>query len=427
MDSFKIIGGQRLQGSVEISGSKNACLPMLAATLLLDGKGTLSNVPELRDVDTILLLLRELGVDATQNGGNLTYQVTDQTVVEAPYDIVRRMRASICVLGPLLARRQAAVVSLPGGCVFGDRPIDLHLMGLRALGAEINMVHGSLVASVGEDGLRGAAIDLGSEFGSTVLGTMNVMMAACLARGTTNITNAAREPEVVELIHFLNKCGARISGAGTSTLTINGVEKLSACDYQIPADRIEAATLLIAGAITGGDVTISNCIPSHLTAVTNALQQCGYNLEANGSEIRIDATSVSAVAHSIETAPYPGFPTDVQAQWMALCTQIDGNSRLTDHIYPERFMHVSELQRLGANLQRDGNQVVAHGPCRLSGAEVMASDLRASAALVLAGLVASGETLIRRVYHLDRGYQKLEHKLRVLGANVQRVVDETSP
>lgn len=427
MDSFKIIGGQPLKGTVTISGSKNACLPMLAATLLLDGQGTLDNVPQLGDVDTILLLLQELGLEVSQDCDQLRYEVIDQSIVEAPYDIVRRMRASICVLGPLLARRQAAVVSLPGGCVFGDRPIDLHLMGLRALGAEINMVHGSLVASVPGGKLRGTEIDLGSEFGSTVLGTMNVMMAACLASGQTKIINAAREPEVVELIHFLNHCGAKISGAGTSQLIIDGVDRLSAGDYEIPADRIEAATLLIAGAITQGDVTITHCIPQQLTAVSNALQRCGFNLDIGDSTIRINASSADVVAHSIETAPYPGFPTDVQAQWMALCTQIGGNSRLVDHVYPERFMHVSELQRLGANIQRNANQVVVHGPTRLSGAEVMASDLRASAALVLAALVASGETTIRRVYHLDRGYQKLEEKLRLLGANVQRVVDETSP
>ncbi|MFT7517477.1 MAG: UDP-N-acetylglucosamine 1-carboxyvinyltransferase [Myxococcota bacterium] len=427
MDSFKIIGGQPLNGTVEISGSKNACLPMLAATLLLDGPATFSNVPQLRDVDTISLLLKELGLNAVQSGNQLSFEVTDLSRVDAPYDIVRRMRASICVLGPLLARRGAAVVSLPGGCVFGDRPIDLHLMGLRALGAEIIMSHGSLVATVQEQGLQGADIDLGSEFGSTVLGTMNVMMAACLAGGQTKIRNAAREPEVIELIAFLNKCGAKISGGGTSELIIDGVETLNAVDYCIPPDRIEAATLLIAAAITGGDVTVANCQPQHLTAVSTALEKCGFPIESTDDTIRLNATEVEAVACSIETSPYPGFPTDVQAQWMALCTQINGESLIKDNIYPERFMHVSELQRLGADLQRNANEVLVSGPNKLSGAEVMASDLRASAALVLAALVASGETIIRRVYHLDRGYQKLEEKLTALGANVQRVVDETSP
>jgi UDP-N-acetylglucosamine 1-carboxyvinyltransferase len=400
---------------------------MLAASLLLDGKGSFCNVPQLRDVDTILLLLRELGLEAVQNGDVLHYSLVDQSAVEAPYDIVRRMRASICVLGPLLARRGEAVVSLPGGCVFGDRPIDLHLRGLRALGAEIEMLHGSLVARVGDGGLQGAEIDMGSEFGSTVLGTMNVLMAACLASGQTVIANAAREPEVVELVNFLNCCGAKIRGGGSSEIIIDGVDSLFACDYRIPADRIEAATLLIAAAITKGDVTIENCLPQQLHAITTALQECGYEITSTADSMRLNATSATATAHSIETAPYPGFPTDVQAQWMALCTQIDGDSHVVDHIYPERFMHVSELQRLGANLQRNANHVVVKGPCQLSGAEVMASDLRASAALVLAALVSSGETIIRRVYHLDRGYQRLEQKLSELGANVQRMVDESSP
>ncbi|MBC8370670.1 MAG: UDP-N-acetylglucosamine 1-carboxyvinyltransferase [Planctomycetes bacterium] len=427
MDSFRVTGGRPLSGTVKTSGSKNACLPMLAATLLLDGPATLHNVPHLRDVDTILLLLKELGVSATQDGEEIHYVVTDQSAVDAPYDIVRRMRASICVLGPLLARRGAAVVSLPGGCVFGDRPIDLHLKGLRALGAEIKMMHGSLVAKVGEHGLRGATIDLSSPFGSTVLGTMNVLMASCLAKGQTKIINAALEPEVVELINFLNQCGAKISGQGSSTLIIDGVTDLHACDYSVPPDRIEAATLLIAAAITKGEVLIANCQPLHLDAVCVALQKAGYPLTATDNSIHLDARKTDGVAHSVVTAPYPGFPTDVQAQWMALCTQLSGDSQVSEQIYPERFMHVSELQRLGADLQRCANQVMVRGPVRLSGAEVMASDLRASAALVLAALVSSGETIIRRVYHLDRGYQNLEEKLTTLGANVRRVVDESSP
>jgi UDP-N-acetylglucosamine 1-carboxyvinyltransferase len=412
---------------VAASGSKNAALPLLAAGLLLEGHGQLAPMPELRDIDTIVELLTELGMEIRRDGDIVRHQVGDATVTAAPYDIVRRMRASICVLGPLLARRGAAQVPLPGGCVFGLRPVDLHVRGLQALGAEIRQEHGCLIATTPGDGLHGAVIDLRSAFGSTVLGTVNVMFGAVLARGSSVIRSAAREPEVVEVADYLRACGARIDGAGSDRIEIEGVDSLQAVPWRVPADRIETGTLLLAGAITRGRVRVEACRPLEQADLLLRLRASGVVVEQGTDWIEVDARQGELLAGSCETAPYPGFPTDLQAQWMAYCTQVRGTSRITDKVYPERFMHVPELQRLGARLERHGDTTVVRGPSTLTAAPVLASDLRASATLVLAGLVAAGQTTVRRVYHLDRGYQRLELKLRALGAKVERAVDDRKP
>ncbi|MDP7062056.1 MAG: UDP-N-acetylglucosamine 1-carboxyvinyltransferase [Planctomycetota bacterium] len=427
MDCFKVSGGRPLFGEVAASGSKNATLPLLAAGLLLEGEAQLSLVPELRDIDTICELLEELGMRFKRRGEALHHQVVENSVTIAPYDIVRRMRASICVLGPLLAKRGAAVVSLPGGCVFGLRPVDLHVRGLQALGAEIVQEHGSLIGKAPAGGLRGAVIDLRSAFGSTVLGTINVMLGAVLAKGTSVIRSAAREPEVVEVANYLNACGAQIEGAGGERIEIQGVNNLKAVPWRVPADRIETGTLLLAGAITRGKVRVNHCRPWELEDLLIRMRNSGLKIKQDDNWIEVDARNGELHASNCETAPFPGFPTDLQAQWMAYSTQVQGTSRIADKVYPERFMHVPELQRLGARLERKADTTLVHGPCPLTGAPVLASDLRASASLVLAGLVAQGETTVRRVYHLDRGYQCLEGKLRGLGARVERQVDDSKP
>jgi UDP-N-acetylglucosamine 1-carboxyvinyltransferase len=427
MDCFQVVGGNALNGVVAASGSKNATLPLLAAGLLLEGRSTLAGVPDLRDIDTILELLRELGMVFERHGDCLSHAVVDSAVTAAPYDIVRRMRASICVLGPLLARRGAAKVPLPGGCVFGLRPVDLHVRGLQALGAEITQEFGCLIGKAPAKGLRGAVIDLRSAFGSTVLGTVNVMLAAVLAQGTSLIRSAAREPEVVEVANYLCACGAQISGAGSDCIEIQGVDSLRAVPWRVPADRIETGTLLLAGAITRGKVRVAGCRPLDLSALLHLMLASGLKITTGVDWIEVDGGSGDLHAVPCETAPFPEFPTDLQAQWMAYCTQVAGISKITEGVYPERFMHVPELQRLGANLERCGATTLVHGPSFLMGAPVLASDLRASASLVLAGLVAQGETTVRRVYHLDRGYQRLEQKLASLGAHVQRLVDSDKP
>ena len=414
-------------GAVAASGSKNATLPLLAAGLLLDGQARLAPVPELRDIDTILELLSELGVQVERKGNVITHEVVDASVTAAPYDIVRRMRASICVLGPLLAKRGAAKVPLPGGCVFGLRPVDLHVRGLQALGAEITQEFGCLIGKAPRGGLRGAVIDLRSAFGSTVLGTVNVMLAASLATGTSVIRSAAREPEVVEVANYLQACGAQIEGAGGERIEIQGVDGLTAVPWQLPADRIETGTLLLAGAITRGKVRVDACRPLELQNLLQRMTASGLKITTGSDWIEVDARHGELRSSDCETAPFPGFPTDLQAQWMAYSTQVPGASRITEKVYPERFMHVPELQRLGAKLERVGQTTIVHGPCALMGAPVLASDLRASATLVLAGLVAEGETTVRRVYHLDRGYQRLEEKLCKLGASVRRVTDTNKP
>lgn len=421
MDMLVVRGGTPLRGEVAVGGAKNAALPLMAAAIASSGPLTLRNVPDLVDVRTQASVLRELGVAVEWDGGD-TYrlQAQDERPCVAGYDLVRRMRASICVLGPLLARRGRACVSLPGGCNIGHRPIDLHLKGLAALGADVRIERGYVVAEAHR--LRGARIDLAGPYGSTVTGTCNVLTAATLARGSTLIESAACEPEVVDLAACLSRLGARIEGAGTSRIAIHGVSELGGAEHTVMPDRIEAATLLCAGLITAGRVTVRGIRPELLTSVAQAVWDCGSVLEAEGDRITAIAGD-RRLSCTVCTAPYPGVPTDVQAQLTALLTQADGTSRVTDRVFPDRFMHLPELSRLGAAIDRDGATAVIHGPARLTGANVMASDLRASAALVLAALVADGETTIRRIYHLDRGYERLEHKLQALGADIRREVD----
>ncbi len=393
---------------------------MMAASLVASGSLQLKQVPDLADVRTLAALLKSLGVESERHAGDMTLHCVDDRSCRADYDLVRRMRASICVLGPLLARRRKAIVSLPGGCNIGHRPIDLHLMGLRALGAEIQIENGYVIASAAK--LRGTTIHLGGHQGSTVTGTCNVMTAACLASGTTVIDAAACEPEVVDLGQLLIAMGARIEGLGTSQLIIDGVEELAGATHTVIPDRIEAATLMIAAVITRGDITIENVRKDHLTSVGDILEQMGARLDwmANGCRITLPGPLHPVACRA---TPYPGFPTDVQAQLTALLCLTDGQSQVTDSVFPSRFMHVSELLRMGACIRRDGESAVITGVPSLSGAHVMASDLRASAALVLAALAAHGETVIHRIYHLDRGYERLESKLRTLGAQVERVPD----
>ena len=422
MDMFVVEGGTPLRGRVAVSGAKNAALPIMAAALLADGPVQLHRVPHLVDVATMTELLRSLGMDCdrAEDSGSLNLRVADSLPYVAEYELVRRMRAGVCVLGPLLARRGRAVVSLPGGCNIGDRPIDLHLKGLRALGANIRIERGYVIAEA--DRLKGAEIDLAGSSGSTVTGTCNVMAAAVLAQGTTVIHSAAKEPEVIDLGNFLIRLGAEIRGLGSSQLTIDGVEELGGTTHTVISDRIEAATLMTAAAITQGDVVVEGVCTEHVAAITTALREFGACCEEQGGEIRVRGFGRPRPAR-IATAPYPGVPTDVQAQLMALCCLADGDSVITDHVFPDRFMHASELKRMGARIRRDGSSAIISGKRKLSGACVMACDLRASAALVLAGLAAEGTTVVKRIYHLDRGYEQLERKLTALGARVRRVKD----
>ncbi len=421
MDRFIIHGGTALHGTVRVSGSKNAALPMMAASLVASGPLRLQHAPDLADVRTLAALLQTLGVQTQRDGHALTLECVDDRPCRAEYDLVRRMRASICVLGPLLAKRRQAIVSLPGGCNIGHRPIDLHLKGLRALGADIQIENGYVIAAASR--LRGAAIHLGGDQGSTVTGTCNVMTAACLATGTTVIDAAACEPEVVDLGRLLIAMGAKIEGLGTAQLVIDGVEELTGAEHSVIPDRIEAATLMIAAAITGGDVTIQNVLPQQMTAVTELLREVGVSLEFTPNSCRVTVPRwLRPVA--CRALPYPGFPTDVQAQLTALLCLVPGQSVVTDKVFPSRFMHVSELLRMGADIRRDSDSAIITGVSALSGANVMASDLRASAALVLAALAAPSQTIIHRIYHLDRGYEQLEIKLQQLGAQVKRDSDD---
>ena len=426
MDMFVIRGSRPLSGRGLVSGSKNAALPMMAASLAAEGTTVLRGVPDLVDVRTLSQLLDSLGMQVTRDADDsLLLQVTSESQSVADYDLVRRMRASFCVLGPLLARRGRACVSLPGGCNIGDRPINLHLKGLRALGAEIRVERGYVIAET--DGLRGSSIYLGGPFGSTVTGTCNVMIAASLAEGVTTIEAASCEPEVVDLGRFLNQMGARISGLGTPFLRIEGVRRLESTEYHVIPDRIEAATLMIAAAITNGEIEIDNVMVSHLTAVIETLREVGIAVEVASSGPGPTAVRVSAPKRPGPTdciaLPYPGIPTDLQAQLMALLARADGISMVTDKVFPDRFLHAAELVRMGARIRREGPSAVISGVPRLNGACVMASDLRASAALVLAAMAADGDSVVRRIYHLDRGYQRLERKLRALGADIHRVED----
>jgi len=419
MDKFVIRGGERLTGSVRISGSKNAALPLLAASLLTEGPSTFTDMPDLADIQFMSMLTESLGAEISRDEqGKMHVCVTDESNIQADYEIVRKMRASICVLGPLLAKRKKARVSMPGGCSFGLRPVDLHVRGLRALGARIELDEGYIVASA--DQLRGAEIFLGGPFGSTVLGTANVMMAAALAEGRTVIESAACEPEIEDLANYLIAAGANISGAGTPRVTIEGVEKLTGTEHRVIPDRIEAGTFMVAAAITNGDVTLENVDLSHMLAVVDKLREIGVIVTADGANARI-SSSRNLEPADVTTQPYPGFPTDVQAQLIALLCLSDGNSVITEKIYPERFMHVAELLRMGADIRKEGPTAIVTGVKELIGAPVMASDLRASAALILAGLVARGETTVKRIYHVDRGYERIEDKLRQLGADIRRM------
>ncbi|MGD9689344.1 MAG: UDP-N-acetylglucosamine 1-carboxyvinyltransferase [Phycisphaerales bacterium] len=438
MDRFEIQGGARLAGRVVVKGSKNAALPMMAAGLLTDEPFVLRDVPDLADIANMRRLLEEVGCQVEYEGpegvqtpgGTLRVRVGDGSASHARYEIVRTMRASICVLGPMLAKRGEARVSMPGGCSIGERPVDLHLRGLEALGAQIELEGGDIVArapgAAGKRRLRGAKVFLGGPFGSTVLGTANVMSAAALARGTTIIESAACEPEIVDLANLLNEMGARIEGAGSPRITIEGVEELGAADHRVMPDRIEAGTYMCAAAITNGDIRLENCPVDALMAAIDRLEFMGVTVthEEGPDPMRSTArVTASRALRSVEitTQPHPGFPTDLQAQFMAALTVAEGNSVITERIFTERFLHVAELSRMGAKLFRQGPTVVVSGVRRLVGAPVMASDLRASACLVLAGLAAEGQTTIHRVYHLDRGYDRMDERLRQLGARVERV------
>ena len=421
MDYFVITGGKRLRGTVEISGAKNAALPIMAACILCEGEVTLHGVPDLADIRTMESLLNKLGVTTWHDAdGTMHLKVEDEMNCHADYELVRKMRASVCVMGPLLSKRHRCQVSMPGGCAIGDRPINLHVQGLRGLGADADLVTGDVILRAKK--LHGSELFLGGPFGSTVTGTANVMMAASLAEGTTVIEAAACEPEVIDLANFLNACGAQITGQGSPRITIQGVRSLRGCDYTIIPDRIEAGTFIIAAAITNGELRIHNCRLEHLLAVVDRLRQVGVNIERDDGDV-IVSSARRLEPIEVTSQPYPGFPTDLQAQMMALLSLADGNSVITEKIYPDRFMHVAELSRLGAKLRKEGPTVIVEGVKKLIGAPVMASDLRASAALVLAGLVAKGETTVHRVYHIDRGYEKIERRLQALGAQIERRSD----
>jgi UDP-N-acetylglucosamine 1-carboxyvinyltransferase len=417
MAKIVINGGQPLNGDVWISGAKNAVLPILAATLLADGPVTISNVPHLHDVTTTMELLGQMGVELVIDE-RMKIHVDPRPARHyfAPYDLVKTMRASILVLGPLVARFGEAVVSLPGGCAIGSRPVDLHLRGLQALGAEVSVEAGYIKARAKR--LKGARINMDLV---TVTGTENLMMAAALAQGTTIIENAAQEPEVVDLANCLNSMGARISGAGTATLVIDGVERLSGTTYEVLPDRIETGTFLVAGAITGGKVTAKHARPKTLDAVLAKLEDAGAHLNTGEDWIELDMRGRRPKAVNVTTAPYPAFPTDMQAQFTALNCVAEGVGIITETVFENRFMHALELQRLGADIQLEGNSAIIKGVEKMSGAPMMATDLRASASLVLAGLVASGDTMIDRIYHIDRGYENIEEKLGGLGAHIRRL------
>ena len=417
MDKILVHGGHPLSGSIKISGSKNSALPILAATLLTKDQCVLRHVPDLSDTNYMLQILTHLGASVERASGTVSVQAEKVESI-APYEIVRRMRASVCVLGPLLARCREATVSLPGGCIIGDRPIDLHLKGFEALGAAIRVEAGNVRMFAPK--LEGAVINLRGKFGPTVLGTDNVMMAAVLAEGTTVIEGAASEPEVCDLADFLNKMGAKIEGAGTRRLIIEGVKELHGAEHDIIPDRIETGTFLVAGAIAGKGVTVKRAEPKHVEAVTNALTEAGFNISNTEDTITVSPNGAS-MPLKISTEPYPGFPTDMQAQMCALLSTTDGISVVTENIFPQRYMHLAELKRMGAQVAIEGPTATIRGVEKLLGAPVMASDLRASAALVLAGLKAEGVTEIRRVYHIDRGYEHIDEKLGALGAHIERV------
>ena len=420
MDKLLIRGGRQLHGEVRISGAKNAALPELCAALLTAEPVTLQNVPRLQDVSTMLTLLRNMGVSVERDDqGNVRIDAGKLSSPEAPYELVKTMRASVLALGPLLARFGDATVSLPGGCAIGSRPVDQHIKGLQAMGADIVVEHGYMIAKLpkGRDRLQGASIRTDMV---TVTGTENFLMAAALAQGETVLENAAQEPEISDLAEMLIRMGARIEGHGTSRISVQGVERLHGCTHRVVADRIEAGTFLCAVAATGGDVVLRHGRADHLDAVIDKLRAAGAKVTAVEDGIHIQSQGRLA-AQGFRTTEYPGFPTDMQAQFMALNSIAEGTSMVTETIFENRFMHVNELVRLGAKIQVDGRFAVVDGVEKLSGATVMATDLRASASLVIAGLVAEGETLVDRIYHLDRGYDRMEAKLRAIGADIERV------
>ena len=418
LDIFKITGPVRLDGTVTISGSKNAALPIIASAILASGKTTLHGVPNLSDIEVMCRLVESLGCKTETINGKITI---DSTIIDKPfgdYEIVRKMRAGVCILGPLLARCGKAEVSMPGGCAIGYRPVDIHIRGLQELGAKIELKNGYIVASV-NGGLKGTNIFLGGPFGSSVLATANILMAAVLAKGKTVIESAACEPEITDLANCLVKMGAKISGIGSPQLTIHGVKNLNPVEHTVIPDRIEAGTFLAAAAITKGKLKLKNCRLEHLMAVVDKLRSMNIAVEENA-----DGCEVSSNGHigatDITTLPYPGFPTDLQAQFMACLCLAKGNSVITEKIFPDRFMHIAELSRMAANLRKEGPHVIVSGVEKLIAAPVMASDLRASAALVVAALAAHGETIVNRVYHIDRGYEKIEEKFNAVGAKIER-------
>jgi UDP-N-acetylglucosamine 1-carboxyvinyltransferase len=436
MNSFLIRGGTRLKGTIEISGSKNSSLPIVAACLMADGRTRLHGVPRLSDIDSMNKLIGELGCHVFRNepaavggadadlpplNGPLDIEVQDATRTFARYDIVKTMRASICVLGPLIARRGKARVAIPGGCAIGDRPVDLHIRGLQKLGAEFHTEGGDIVGEVPNGKrLKGCRMYLGGAQGPTVLGTINVMCAAALAEGETVLVGAACEPEVVDCATMLKKMGAKITGDGTPEVKIEGVDRLVGCEHRVIPDRIELGTFIIAAAITNGELELKHCNLDHLVAVVDRLEEVGIKIvRENGTVFVSSSRRLNPV--EMTTQPYPGFPTDLQAQLMALLCLGDGISVITERIFPDRFLHVGELNRMGARVRKEGPTAIIQGVRELQGANVMASDLRASAALVLAGMVGKGTTKIDRVYHIDRGYEKIEHKLKAVGADIERV------
>ena len=429
MEKMVIEGGYPLNGRVRVNGAKNAALPIMAACLLLKGTSTLKGIPELTDVKTLCKILNELGVDTKKSpDGQLQITVKDEGNITAPYDLVRTMRASICVLGPLLGKRGMAKVSIPGGCSIGSRPIDIHLKGIKSLGAKVDMEDGYVIATGKK--LKGSEVYLGGPYGSTVLGTCNIIMAAVLAEGRTIIENAACEPEVQDLANFLNKAGANISAIGENNIIVDGVDELYGVEYEIIPDRIEAGTLMIAGAITGGNIILENDASCYLASVIDKLREAGVDIKVpdagqstsglarDGECIVKSDGNIKSV--NITTLPYPGMPTDMQAQFTALLSMANGTSVITERVFPHRFMHVAELNRMGANIRNDDAIAIIKGVSSLSGTTVMASDLRASASLIVAGLAAKGITEIRRLYHIDRGYERLEDRLINLGAKIWR-------
>lgn len=419
MNKLLIQGGTPLQGEIRISGAKNAVLPIMAATLLADGPAVVENVPHLQDVTTTVALLGSMGVQVVIDE-TMSVEVDASTIESqvAPYDLVRTMRSSILVLGPLVARFGYAEVSLPGGCAIGSRPVNLHIKGLQDMGAEVEVKNGYIIARA--DRLKGARIVLDM---ITVTGTENLMMAAALAEGTTVLENAAREPEVIDLANFINAMGGKVTGAGTDTITIEGVEKLTGTRYKVVPDRIETGTFLVAAAITGGKVKLKDTDPSLLDAVLDKLREAGAQIETGEDWISLDMQGKRPKAVNVRTAPYPGFPTDMQAQFSALNVIAEGTGTIVETIFENRYMHVQEMQRMGADIEVEGNTAIVRGVEGLNAAPVMATDLRASASLILAGLIAKGETEVQRIYHIDRGYELIEEKLALLGAKIRRVPD----